>query len=67
MSTFAIIKNGIVINTAIGDNQELMNYIASSSDPENIAINLEDNPLRVGINWIYLDGVFTPPPLPEEE
>jgi hypothetical protein len=56
MATFAVIKNGLVVNTILADSQE----IAEQCNPECICIEYtQENP--VSINWTY-DGVsFTQP------
>lgn len=54
---YAIIENGIVINTIVADEKFI-----KKNFPD--AIDITD--LNVGINWLYDGAVFTAPPVIEE-
>jgi hypothetical protein len=61
MPIFAIIKDGIVVNTIIGPNQEIIDQVIAATTSNSIAINLEENNQRVGIGFSYENDVFSPP------
>lgn len=65
MAIFAIIENEIVINVIVADNQEIANEVVATTLPNDIAIDLNDNELRVAIGWTYKDGKFIPPAIVE--
>ena len=61
MTGYALIKDGLVINTVVWDGKEEVNF---GDDVE--AVDITDNP-DVGKGYIYINGAFTPPPLTAEE
>ncbi len=61
MPIFAIIKDGIVVNTIIGPNQEIIDQVIAATTSNSIAINLEENNQQVGIGFSYENDVFSPP------
>ena len=61
MPIFAIIKDGIVVNTVIGANQEIIDQVVAATTSNSVAINLEENSQQVGIGFSYANGVFSRP------
>lgn len=58
---YAIISNGIVINTIMWDGKS-----EAGLNPDEESILLQDDD-AAGVGYTYNNGVFSPPPLTEEE
>ena len=61
MAKYAIIKNGMVINTCVWDG---VTEWQPPEDTEVVELS-EDN--LAGVSYLYADGVFTPPQTSTEE
>lgn len=59
MSNYALIKNNIVENIFVCDNDETTLVLFL----DDVVVNIDN--IHAGIGWSYLDSVFTAPPLPE--
>ena len=57
MATFALITNGIVINTVVCDSEQLTQQLW----PNVLSINIDDITPTPGIGWSYMTGSFAPP------
>lgn len=68
MSVYAVIDNNLVINTVVGDDFSLVEFIVKQTNTSYTVVKIEDSPITPGIGWSYENGVFiAPPPLPEPE
>ena len=63
MTTFAVVKDGLVENCIIADSLEIAQEVTGLTCVE----YTEENP--AGIGFTYADGIFTDPnaPIPSEE
>lgn len=64
MKEWAVIKDGMVVNTILWDGES-----GWVPDDDQIVVEIPDVPegeQHAGISWTYSGGVFTPPPEPED-
>ena len=62
MSTFAIVKDGVVVNVVVADNQEIALDVCSKQYGNNITVHecVGENQY-IGINWTYNGSSFISP------
>jgi hypothetical protein len=68
MSTFAVVKDGVVIDAVIADTNEIVMDLCSRIYGSDISAHecVGDNAL-IGIGWTYDGATFTPPYIPPTE
>lgn len=54
---FAVIKNGVVINTIVADQA----FVDSVSSDYGACVRIDQLDPVPGMGWTYVDGVFAPP------
>jgi len=54
---YAIIKNGLVVNTIIADES----FAAAIKNEYDFVIRVDQLDPQPGLTWTYVDGIFTAP------
>ena len=67
MANYAVIKDGIVINTIIADTQEIAEQVSINIYLTNLCVEIEHVPGAPGIGWTYNGAEFTAPVVEETE
>lgn len=65
MANYAVIKNGVVINTIIADTQEIAEKVSMDIYSTDLCIEIEHVPGAPGIGWTYDGAEFTAPVVEE--
>lgn len=61
MANYAVIKDGVVINTIIADTQEIAEKVSMDIYSTDLCIEIEHVPGSPGIGWTYDGAEFTAP------
>jgi hypothetical protein len=64
MSVYAVIDNNLIINTVVGDDIKLVEFIVKQTNSNYEVIEIKESPIMPGIGWSYENGTFIAPPQP---